>query len=74
MGLIQWIDPTQTFNRFLERSLKDEKINDKIRNTYENWLPKGIDPYGACAEKYKRDKVIAYYSNLVYKIPMDIFR
>lgn len=76
LGMIQWIDPTQTLKSFVEKSLKDKEINNILWDSLYKWLPKGnlIQAHGNCALKYNRDKVITYYRSLVNRIPLDILR
>lgn len=77
LGLIQWIDPTQSLNSFIEKSLKDKKINDKIKDNFFNWISNGgdlVQAHGKGATRLSRDKVIAFYQNLVNKIPLDVMR
>lgn len=76
LGLIQWINQTQTLNLFLQNSLKDKDINEKIYDSFYKWLPNVPqgEAHGNCAMEYKRNKVIPFYKSLINKIPFDTMR
>lgn len=67
--MIQWIDPTLTLGKFLEKSLKNQNINQNIFEKYSKWLPLPKNSL-----KYNRNKVITFYRSIVHEIPMDIMR
>lgn len=73
---MQWIDSTETIGLFMEKCIKNNKINQNICDNYYKWLPKGslVEAHGNCAQKYSRDKITAYFRSVVNRIPHGILR
>jgi DNA-dependent protein kinase catalytic subunit len=79
LGIIQWIDKTNSLQDFVKKSLIDTKSYGEAFDSYHKWIYKSsnqqdVDAYGRAATTYSRDKTIPKFRSLVSTVEWDIFR